>query len=271
MKCIFCDQENEAKSIEHIVSESLGNQNYVMPKGAVCDECNTKFSKFEDKTLTKTVLTMERARFAVMTKKKKNAKGKIEKLDIEGDEHFRESFLNIKGIKPEDLRNFDPKTGRGELIVPTFDKSEVATSKFLLKIGLESLYVSQKKIFNKYSFKDLKDFLTTKTNEDWPFLTTDYEPEKFTSVPRFNDKYLLKKNHCEIKFLEIDDENLLLKFTYGGIDMCINLINRNLEWTKRFLNDDGLARLYPERHRKKIQKKSKNQSKKISANSGLTQ
>lgn len=257
MICIFCNKDNEAKSIEHIVSESLGNQNYIMPKGAVCDECNAKFSKFEDKALTKTVFAMERARFAVKTKKKKNAKGNIEKLYVEGDENFRESFLNIKGVEPEDFRNFDPKTGRGELVVPTFDKSEVATSKFLLKIGLESLYTSQRKIFRKYNFTDLKDFLSTQTNEDWPLLTTDYEPEKFVSVPRFNDKFLLKKIHCEIKFLEIDDANLLLKFTYGGISMCINLINRNLKWTERFLKNDPFSRLYPERHRKKIPKEVK--------------
>jgi hypothetical protein len=254
MICIFCDEENNAKSIEHIVSESLGNQKYVLPKGMVCDDCNSKFSKFEDKALTKTVLAVERARFAVKTKKKKNVKGKIEKLEIEGDENFRKSFLNIKGVKPRDLRNFDSIKGTGELVVPSFDKSEVATSKLLLKIGLESLYISRRKIFKKYILKDLKDFITTKVNEDWPFLTTDYEPEKFTTVPRFIDRYLLKKNHCEIKFLEIDKENLLLKFTYGGINMCINLINRNLDWTERFLKNDPCARLYPERHRKKAYK-----------------
>lgn len=252
MICIFCDEDKEAKSVEHIVSESLGNEKYLMPKGKVCDDCNLKFSKFEDKALTKTVLIVERARFAVKTKKKRNTKGKINKLDIEGDKNFRESILNIKGLKPEDLRNFDSKTGQGELIVPTFDKSEVATSKFLLKIGLESLYVSRRNLFDRYNFKELKNFLITKTNEDWPFLTTDYEPQKFTSVPRFYDKYLLKKKHCEIEYLEINDENLILKFKYGGITMCINLINRKLDWTKDFLKNDNLARLYPERYRKKI-------------------
>ena len=47
MNCIFCDIENKAKAREHIVSQSFGNEHYVMQKGDVCDECNNKFSKFE--------------------------------------------------------------------------------------------------------------------------------------------------------------------------------------------------------------------------------
>ena len=40
MICIFCRNENNAKSVEHIVPESFGNNFYILPKGVVCDECN---------------------------------------------------------------------------------------------------------------------------------------------------------------------------------------------------------------------------------------
>lgn len=252
MECIFCDTDTEAKSVEHIVSESFGNKDYVMQKGKVCDTCNGRFSKFEDMALTNSVFIMERARFGVETKKGKNAKGKVNDLTITGDTGFKPSYLNIKGLTPENLKDFDPTTQIGHLVVASFDKSEVATSKLVLKIGLESIYTSQRTLFNKYDFTDLKDFLTTKTNTDWPFLTTDYEMAKFCSVPRFFNKFCLKKNHCDLKYLEVDEQTLLFKFKYGAIPMTLNLINRNLDWVKETMAQDDKAILYPEHFRNKL-------------------
>jgi hypothetical protein len=40
--CIICDTPNEAKAIEHIVPESMGNTFYVLEKGDVCDPCNNR-------------------------------------------------------------------------------------------------------------------------------------------------------------------------------------------------------------------------------------
>lgn len=254
MKCIFCDKENEAESIEHIVPESFGNKVYVMKKGEVCDTCNGKFSKFEEKALTNSVFVMERARFAIITKKGKNVKGEIKKLIIEGDKNFREKYINVTGIDEENMIEFNPTSGIGYLLIPSFDKSEVSTSKLLLKIGLESFYHSQKTLFKKYKFTDLKDFLTVKNNKPWPFLTTDFEIQKFYSIPRHNDKYILKQKHCELKFVEIDKNTLLFKFKFGAIAMTINLLNRNLNWIEENLKLDKKSMLYPEHFRNKISK-----------------
>jgi len=246
MTCIFCDAENNAISIEHIVSESLGNEKYVMQRGKVCDICNSRFSKFEGKALTKTVFAVERARFAIRTKKKKAVKGKIKGIEIEGDKEFRKTYLYVKGLTHENFKSYDPKTKIGSFEVSSFDKSEVATSKLVLKIALESIFTSQKKLFKKYDFKNLKDFLTTKNNMVWPFMTTDFEIEKFKSVPIQYDKYLLNKNHCELKFLELNHDVLLFKFKYGGVALTLNLLNRNVEWTKSIIEHDKLASFYPD-------------------------
>ncbi|MBO5921575.1 MAG: hypothetical protein J6Q48_04230, partial [Bacteroidaceae bacterium] len=46
MKCIFCKQEStNAKSVEHIIPETLGNKTFVLPLGMVCDQCNNYFSR----------------------------------------------------------------------------------------------------------------------------------------------------------------------------------------------------------------------------------
>jgi hypothetical protein len=120
-------------------------------------------------------------------------------------------------------------------------------------MGLESMYKSQNKIFNKYDFTDLKSYLTLTNNKDWPLITTSVEIEKFISVPKYYDKFLLKKNHCELKFFEIDKETLLFKFKFGGIAMTINLINRRLSWIPKTLAIDQSAALFPEHYRKKLE------------------
>lgn len=46
MRCIFCKQDSSTSgSVEHILPESLGNSNHVLPKGVVCDGCNNYFAK----------------------------------------------------------------------------------------------------------------------------------------------------------------------------------------------------------------------------------
>lgn len=255
MICIFCDKENQAKSIEHIVPESFGNKIYVMERGKVCDECNKRFSTFEKTALANTVFVMERARFGVASKKGNTAKGKVGEYTIEGHQEFRKGYINIRGLKEEDLIDFDKSTGVGKVLIKSFDKSEVATSKLSLKIGLEAICTSQKRIYEKYDFQELKDFLSAAENKDWPFITTKFEIGSFSSVPQFSVKYKLKIKRCELRFCEYNDDSLLFKFKYGGIPMVINLLNRNLDWIKDMLDKDEKAMLYPEHFRGKLSKK----------------
>lgn len=253
MNCIFCDIENKAKAREHIVSQSFGNEHYVMQKGDVCDECNNKFSKFESTAMTNSVFIMERARFGIQTKKGKTAKGQINDLKIEGHYEFKKQHLTLNGLSEEDIKNIDPRTGIGKIVIPSFDKSEVAVSKLVLKIGLESIFTSQKKIFKKYDFSELKNYLTSKSQEEWPFLTTNIELEKFTSVPTYTDKYKLTQNHCELKFCEVNPNTLLFKFKFGAIPITLNLLNRNLDWIMNILLQEKITSLYPEHYRRKIE------------------
>jgi len=253
MKCIFCNNENKAKSIEHIVSESLGNTTYLMTRGAVCDECNSKFSKFEAPALTKSILHFERAKMAVSNKRGKNAKGKIKELQVEGDTEFRKNILNIKGLSEINFKDFDPTTGTGKLIVASFDGTEVPVSKLLLKMALESIYTSRRKLYNKYDFTHLREFLLDASNKPWPFIMTRYEQSKFESIPRYSDKYNLGRTvSCELKFCELDDKTLLFKFKYGAIPMVINLLSRDTGWMQQVVDSDDKAQVYPEHFRKRL-------------------
>ncbi len=230
MKCIICDSENTARSIEHIVPESFGNKKYLMQRGAICDACNSRFSKFEGKALSNSVFVLERARFAVPTKKGKNVKGKIGNLNIEGDKEFRKDYLTLKGFKKEDLTNYDPKNGTHQFSVKSFDKSEVATSRFLLMLGIESVYTSKNDIYKQYDFSELKAYLTNKNNKVWGFITNEKNPYLFHTIPNGKMIKYLKNIQCELKFNDEYEDELLFHFKYGGVGMTINLLNRDLFW-----------------------------------------
>lgn len=46
MRCIFCKSDStKSRSIEHIIPESLGNIEHVLPRGVVCDTCNNYFAR----------------------------------------------------------------------------------------------------------------------------------------------------------------------------------------------------------------------------------
>lgn len=250
--CIFCDNPNESNSVEHIVSESLGNTRYVMKHGEVCDDCNRQFSKFEGPALTNSVFIMERSRHAVKNKKGKTAKGRLGGMEISGDDSFRENLIYIQNLQENRVSDFDPENGTFKITVPAFDKSDVAASKLVLKIGLESIYTSKRTIFERYDFTDLKNYLTTKDNKDWPFLNADFESKHFNNVLGIVETLFMRKTPCELKFYAKDNQTLLFKFKYGGIPITINLINRSLDWIENSVVPIDKDTLYPEHYRNKL-------------------
>jgi HNH endonuclease len=56
MRCIFCKRDStKSRSIEHIIPESLGNIEHVLPRGAVCDSCNNYFARKVEGPLLETL------------------------------------------------------------------------------------------------------------------------------------------------------------------------------------------------------------------------
>lgn len=79
MECIFCHKDSStSKSIEHIIPESLGNTDYLLPNGYVCDECNHYFAiKVEKKLLSQPYFVSMRSRNGILTKKGKFVREKM--------------------------------------------------------------------------------------------------------------------------------------------------------------------------------------------------
>lgn len=252
MPCIICGIHDEYAPIEHIVSESLGNKQYVLTRGDLCRTHNTMFSEFEAKALTKTILGMERVRMGIPTKKGKAAASKTGPIEFKGDKGFRQNLITVFGLTESDTYDFDPSTGIFKISVLAFDKTEVPTSKLLLKMGLESLAQSRRSIYDNYNLDDVRNYLDNKSNIDWPFIVTGNRFPGFESIPQLSDKNELAKIRCELLFREENSNTLLFYFIYGGVSMIVNIVDRNLDWIKPYIDGPFNSELYPAHFRKRI-------------------
>lgn len=157
-KCIFCNCDTtESKSVEHIVPESLGNDNkeLVLDRGCVCDKCNNYFStNIENPFLSLDPIKRIRFEFDIPSKK-----GRVPTTDI----LICNEKCEFKRINGELLIAADSKTiskilkqNPSRLIVKTASVSEMQNSyvisRMLAKMAFELV---------------VKSFLKReKTNED---------------------------------------------------------------------------------------------------------
>lgn len=143
MRCIFCKQcSDDSKSIEHIVPESLGNKNTVLPKGVVCDSCNNYFaSKVEKPVLDSKEFTQLRFNQLV-----KNKKGRVPKVQILFGSHLVTATRNDKLDFSFDSQDFNKikeyleNSDKGEMRIPMSGEpaDDHYISRFLAKMALEA-------------------------------------------------------------------------------------------------------------------------------------
>ncbi len=144
-KCIFCNQDStNSESVEHIIPESLGNEELILDKGIVCDKCNNYFSR----EIESPVLNLDgfkQLRFYELIESKR---GRIpnsdalfcgEKCDIHWQKVNGENCLMI-GMLPEAINKFLetlPKMFFTKGFELNDKKYEYEISRFLLKIAIE--------------------------------------------------------------------------------------------------------------------------------------
>lgn len=148
MRCIFC-KDNSEKSIskEHIIPESLGNKEHILPPGWVCDSCNNYLSrKVEAPFLETWYGTSSRFEMGIPNKKGRIPIGtgfhpqsrSIVNLMIDKD---GSSIFSAQGEDEERFIYSIISQRRGTLYVPSAGDLELSyeTARFIGKIGLEIL------------------------------------------------------------------------------------------------------------------------------------
>lgn len=101
MKCIFCKSTtNPFTSVEHIIPESIGNKEHILPKGIVCDPCNNYFSrKVENKFINSEVLLHLRNKMEIPNRDKRIPKAVTSNLLKIPDQRCVARFLGKVAIE----------------------------------------------------------------------------------------------------------------------------------------------------------------------------
>lgn len=231
--CIFCNQDSTAsKSIEHIIPESLGNDELILDKGIVCDKCNNYFSR----EIENPVLNLDgfkQLRFYELIESKR---GKIpssdalfcgEKCDIHWQQIEGESCLMI-GVSPEMINKLlkEPPQmffTRGFELDDKKHKYEI--SRFLLKIAIE--YFVFLILHNNESDSEELNF---EFDEHFKRLIQyvrvgrkDRKPIKYESSILYNYNPMNSDKMCfKIGFL-LESEDLIFNLVIGNTSFNLNM------------------------------------------------
>lgn len=208
MRCIFCKQPSTAsKSVEHIVPESLGNVDHVLPVGAVCDSCNQYFArKVERQILESPIFRLLRADMAIP-----NKRGRIP------------AWLPAEGTARPEYRQM---------------------GRFLAKVGLEVLAFKTLSVpgwndalVDQPALDELREFARYNMGADWPFTVRTLHP--LNAV--FEDGNELFELLHEFAILYTNSSEAYLAVSFFDVEMVINLGGRTNEGFRCWLEENNWA------------------------------
>jgi len=264
MRCIFCKTlSDECVSVEHIVPESLGNKEHVLPKGWVCDSCNNYFAREVEGPFLES-LYGRTSRFGMAVANKRNripsvtgfhaqSKTKVDLLYSRKDNglligcangHDESAWVtSIKSMKPGE---------RGTLYMLTPDTPDISrtTSRFIGKIALEVLAYSgidvpgwNCEIVDKAELDELRGYVRTGQPKSlWPVHMRRIYPAEFLFAEDGQDSHQVLH---EWKILRIPDSEYYVIVAIFGIEYTINLGGPELDGYHKWMREnDSRSPLY---------------------------
>lgn len=208
MRCIFCKQDSSTSvAVEHIIPESLGNIDHVLPVGVVCDGCNQYFArKVERQILETPMFRLLRADMAIP-----NKRGRIP------------SWMPTLGTDRPDYRQM---------------------GRFLAKVGLEvlafkTLSVSgwNNELVDQPALDELRRFARYNEGPDWPFTVRSLHPVNAI----FKDVDQSFELLHEFDILLTRSSEAYLAVSIFGAEMVINLGGRENDGFRRWLEENNWA------------------------------
>lgn len=258
MRCIFCQcPSDNARSVEHIIPESLGNQRHVLPRGVVCDGCNNYFSrKLEGPVLSHRSFRNLRAWIGIPTKRGKQPAFSAIQLSSGATVFLRISDDGDIHVIPErggDLdrilahaANDDAAGLHGFGVNFNLDPPRKEMSRFLAKMALERAYLDFNKarpavphlIFDPY-FDNIRNWARRGDNfEDWPFHQRAIYPQE-TLMRHPQTKAWVKVGIGQGLF-HTDAPETFFSICLYGIEFVINLGGPNIEGFEDWLKQHKL-------------------------------
>lgn len=249
MICLFCKENStNSKSVEHIIPESLGNKEHILPKGIVCDKCNQYFAiKLEKPLLEKPYFRNARSRNIVESKKNNIPLGDafVFGRDMDKVQFGFEYGKNFVVFENEVVLSKVLSKGKGSFIIQMNDepeKDDLIISRFLAKCALEFLATYTKddfwldEIINKKELDQLRNYARYGSGKFWKYSQRRIydEEDRFTDHIYHPEPYEILH---EIEFLYLDCQVMYFVIVIFGIEYVINLGGSELElyfdWLKK--------------------------------------
>jgi hypothetical protein len=258
LRCIFCKKDSStSRSVEHILPESLGNEEHILPPGIVCDRCNNYFASSVEQAV------LESGYFATSRfyGKIPNKRGRIPSLpgillpcrrqlntvrfhkagvSQDGDGGL---YIDADGDAVEGLA-----TGNiTSVIIPATGPPPASQlfSRFLGKMAVESLAQrvlgSSPDLLAELTDHPQLDLLRNysrfgKVGLDWPYSERQIYPRDFRFPAENDESYEVLH---EWTFLYMESMELYFVVAIFGVEYAINVGGPTVEGYDRWLREKG--------------------------------
>jgi len=158
--CLFCKQKVDSTSgIEHIIPESLGNKNLFLKRGIVCQKCNCKLGKLDDNFIHHSYNVVFKLNQNFITKKEKLPSTLFKDIVLMKNPNGTIRVAKSKKHKKEDEVFEIKKNGTAEYLLRFHqDINPLLISRFLAKVGIETLFFQRNEFAFKNRFDNLRNY-----------------------------------------------------------------------------------------------------------------
>jgi len=259
MRCIFCKSSTvNCKSVEHIVPESLGNKEHILPVGWVCDKCNNYLAcNVEAPFLNSWYGRNSRFEMRVASKRGKvppvtgiHVQSKT-KIDVYVDNDDDLGICSASGENEKQfIRNIMTNT-HGTLCIPVAElpAQDYNTARFIGKVSLEAFAYqcmnvpsANKEIVDQIELDELRNYVRQgKPGFIWPVHMRRIYPADFRFFDGLSHYEIL---HEWVVMPLISDSSryeYYVVIAIFGIEYVINLGNPELNSFHRWLKDNNNA------------------------------
>lgn len=249
MQCIFCKKDSStSRTIEHIIPESLGNKEHILPAGIVCDSCNNYFSHQIEKPLLDSDY-FRHARFRTHVQSKKGRIPTIQAthlpsmtlIEIMEDEKGKSIFAANEADESKFISSLLTHD-TGSLIIPQpLAPDDQLVSRFLGKVAIEVLafrLLSTPRFLEEVVFipelDELREYVRVGNPRiRWPYHKREIYPE---SKLFYEEGYGYYDILHEFDLLYTESQELYLVLAIFGIEYCLNMggpeIDGYIDWLK---------------------------------------
>ncbi|EMO53193.1 HNH endonuclease [Leptospira noguchii] len=248
MNCVFCKTSTEdSKSREHIIPESLGNEEHILPPGIVCDSCNNYFAvKIEQPLLSFPYFQSLRSRLRIPSKRNiiPPTQGILRpilpeqiKINIRPE---IDGSLSIYPSQEKDESKFIQmilSNKSNSMIIPILDYDSILEkeesmrllSRFVAKVGIEVLAQKlieipngiTKEIVENASLDRVRFYARFDKGPTWKLsVARQYSEDKIHNDLLENSSYQILH---EYDIYAEENKNYFIRLTIAGVEYVLNL------------------------------------------------